>query len=181
MLANSCYEPSPTAVVLGAKAALGMVITLESLKPQTCGHQVKFSAVRPPSGFKDSTERGAGKESRNGAGRCMKLETDVGLRRASLGFTKRRPVSAACSAAGCGFIAFCVWACGRGDIAGLFYLVISVSLAAIVGGLAGLVFASAMRGRKGLAEEEPTGAQNALPGEHSPGAQDKAPPASSCS
>jgi hypothetical protein len=57
---------------------------LESSKPQTCGHPVKFSAAPLSSGFKDSTERGAGKESGKGARRCMKLKRGVGLRRASL-------------------------------------------------------------------------------------------------
>jgi hypothetical protein len=47
---------------------------VESLKPQTCGQQIKFSAASLPSGFKDSTERGAGGEGEKGAGRFMKLK-----------------------------------------------------------------------------------------------------------
>jgi hypothetical protein len=57
---------------------------LESLKPQTCGQQIKFSAAPLSSGFKDSTERGAGGEGEHGAERFMKLKADIGLRRASL-------------------------------------------------------------------------------------------------
>jgi hypothetical protein len=56
---------------------------LESLKPQTCGQQIKFSAAPLSSGFKDSTERGAGGEGEHGAERFMKLKADIGLRRAS--------------------------------------------------------------------------------------------------
>jgi hypothetical protein len=56
----------------------------ESLKPQTCSHPVKFSAAPLPSGFKDSTEEGAGGACGKGAGRFVKFKTDVGLRRASL-------------------------------------------------------------------------------------------------
>jgi hypothetical protein len=81
----------------------------------------------------------------------------------ALGFTRRLPVSALCSAAGCGLIAFCVWACGRGDIIGLVYLGISVPLAAIVGGLAGLISASVMRGWKGPAEHKPKEPRQKLP------------------
>jgi hypothetical protein len=80
----------------------------------------------------------------------------------ALGFTKRVVLSAVCSAVGCGLIAFCVWACGQGDIVGLFYLVISVPLAAIVGGLAGLISASVMRGTKGPAEHKPKGPEDKL-------------------
>jgi hypothetical protein len=58
--------------------------SLESLKPQTCGQQIKFSAASLPSGFKDSTERGAGGEGEKGAERFMKLKASIGLRRASL-------------------------------------------------------------------------------------------------
>jgi hypothetical protein len=57
---------------------------LESLKPQTCGQQIKFSAAPLSSGFKHSTERGAGGEGEHGAERFMKLKADIGLRRASL-------------------------------------------------------------------------------------------------
>jgi hypothetical protein len=35
------------------------IAALESLKPQTCGQQIKFSAGSLLSGFKDSMERGA--------------------------------------------------------------------------------------------------------------------------
>jgi hypothetical protein len=66
----------------------------------------------------------------------------------ALGLTKRPGLSAAGSGVACGVIAFCVWACGRGDVVGLFYLVIAVPLAAVGGGFAGLVSASAFRGKK---------------------------------
>jgi hypothetical protein len=62
----------------------GTIQTLESLKPQTYGHPIQFPAAPLPSGFKDSTERGAGGEGEHGAARSMKLETRFGLRRASL-------------------------------------------------------------------------------------------------
>ena len=63
----------------------------------------------------------------------------------ALGLTKSPGVSAVWSSVGCALIAFCVWACGDGDIVGLFYLVIAVPLAAIGGGFAGWVAASKMR------------------------------------
>ena len=66
----------------------------------------------------------------------------------ALGFTRRVVLSAVCSAVGCGLIAFGVCLCGEGDVIALAYLVISVPLAAIVGGLAGLFSAAVMRRRK---------------------------------
>jgi hypothetical protein len=92
--AASLSIPQPSAIVVDLPSAesvrMGLALArLESLKPQTCGQQIKFSAGSLPSGFKDSTERGAGKESGNRAGRIMKLKADFGLKRASLGY---RPV-----------------------------------------------------------------------------------------
>ena len=78
----------------------------------------------------------------------------------ALGFTRRPRTSAWCSAFGCGLIAFCVWACGEGDIVGLFYLVISVPLAAFVGFGAGRISASVMSGRKKPDEHKSNGPQD---------------------
>jgi hypothetical protein len=78
----------------------------------------------------------------------------------ALGFTKRIALSAAGSAVGCGVIAFCVWACGHGDIVGLFYLVIGVPLAATAGGLAGLVSASIIRGKNEARDDKHHGSKD---------------------
>jgi hypothetical protein len=78
----------------------------------------------------------------------------------ALGFTRRPGVSAACSAVGCGLIAFFACACGQGDVVGLFYLVISVPLAAIVGGFAGLISASIIRDTKRPEKHKPEGPKN---------------------
>jgi hypothetical protein len=107
MLANFYYEASHTAVVIGAVAALGLVI--------------------------------------------------------ALGLTKRVVFSTVCGTLGWGLIAFCVWACGHGDVVGLFYLVIAVPLAAIIGGFAGLISASVMRGAQEPAEPKPKEPQDKLP------------------
>lgn len=80
----------------------------------------------------------------------------------ALGLTRRPCTSALCSALGFGLIAFCVWASGEGDVVGLFYLVISVPLAALVGGGAGLISASVMRGRTKPDENKPNGPQDEL-------------------
>jgi len=73
----------------------------------------------------------------------------------ALGFTKRPLLSGVASGGGCGAIAFCVWACGHGDIVGLFYLVIAVLLAAILGGLAGLASAAMVRRRNQVRKGSP--------------------------
>jgi hypothetical protein len=77
-----------------------------------------------------------------------------------LGLTKRPGISAVGSGVGCGVIAFCVWACGRGDVVGLFYLVIAVPLAAVGGGLAGLAAASIIRGRNAAKDDKRHGSEN---------------------
>ena len=83
----------------------------------------------------------------------------------ALGFARRPLMSALCSALGCGLIAICVWACGEGvgEILGLGYLVISVPLAAVVGGLAGLAFASLMRGGTKPLDPGSNGLRDKLP------------------
>ena len=81
----------------------------------------------------------------------------------ALGFTRRLVVSALCSAFGCGSIAFGVVLCGEGDVLALAYLVICVPLAALVGGVTGLISASVMRVTKGPAEHKRNGPQDQLP------------------
>ncbi|HNU50223.1 MAG TPA: hypothetical protein PKJ98_04815 [Verrucomicrobiota bacterium] len=62
-----------------------------------------------------------------------------------LGFTRRPILGAVFGALGCGLIACTVWACGEGDVVGLFYLLIAVPLAAICGGAAGVISVSVVR------------------------------------
>ena len=81
----------------------------------------------------------------------------------ALGFIRRLVMSALCSAFGCGLIAFCVVAAGEGDVLGLAYLVICVPLAALVGGVAGLISASVMHGKKKPVEHRPNEPQDELP------------------
>ena len=83
----------------------------------------------------------------------------------ALGFTRRPLISALCSALGCGLLAFCVWTCGDGlgEILSPGYLVISVPLAAIGGGLAGLASAWIMRGGKKPLKPKPNGLQDKVP------------------
>ena len=81
----------------------------------------------------------------------------------ALGFTRRLGLSALWSAFGCGVIAFCVVLCGEGDVILLAYLIVSPPLAAIVGGLAGLISASVMRNWKRPAEHRPEGLQDKSP------------------
>lgn len=63
----------------------------------------------------------------------------------ALSCTGRPTLAGLGSAFACAVIAFVVWACGRGDLVGLFYLMISVPLAAALGGAAGGLLAVAKR------------------------------------